>query len=209
MSSNLTATSHAILGLLAIRPWTTYELTQQMKRSLNRFWPRAESKLYEEPRRLAASGLARATSDRVGRRPRTRYSINPAGRRELATWLSEPSAPPALECEHLLKVFFAEHGSKADLLATLAGLGAWAHDRLVEDAEIADSYLGGTGRFPERTAQLALVGRYISDYAEMTRRWADWATDVVQAWPDEVTDATPSLEALQVIVDRRPAGANP
>src|SRR4051794_33638678 len=45
----LTTTSHAILGLLAIQPWSTYELTRQMDRSLGRFWPRAHSKLYEEP----------------------------------------------------------------------------------------------------------------------------------------------------------------
>ena len=54
----LTTTSYAILGLLAVRPWSTYELTRQMDRSLGRFWPRAESKLYEEPKKLAAQGLA-------------------------------------------------------------------------------------------------------------------------------------------------------
>ena len=43
----LTSTSYAILGLLAVKPWTTYELAQQMDRALGRFWPRAESRLYE------------------------------------------------------------------------------------------------------------------------------------------------------------------
>ena len=43
----LTPTSYAILGLLAIKPWTTYELAKQMDRTLNRFWPRARSKLYD------------------------------------------------------------------------------------------------------------------------------------------------------------------
>ena len=46
-SGRLTTTSYAILGLLAIKPWTTYELAQQMDRSLRRIWPRAKSKLYE------------------------------------------------------------------------------------------------------------------------------------------------------------------
>ena len=46
----LTTTSYAILGLLSLRPWTTYELAQQMQRALGQFWPRAESKLYEEPK---------------------------------------------------------------------------------------------------------------------------------------------------------------
>ena len=35
----LTTTSYAILGLLAVKPWTTYELAQQMRRALGQFWP--------------------------------------------------------------------------------------------------------------------------------------------------------------------------
>ena len=67
-----TPTSYALLGLLAIKPWTTYELAAQMDRTMNRFWPRARSKLYEEPKKLVALGLAQASKEAVGRRPRTR-----------------------------------------------------------------------------------------------------------------------------------------
>ena len=55
----LTTTSYAVLGLLAIKPWSSYELTQQMDRSLGRIWPRATSKLYEEPKKLVEHGFAR------------------------------------------------------------------------------------------------------------------------------------------------------
>src|SRR5688572_5469801 len=51
-----TTTSYAILGLLSVRRWTTYELAKQVQRSLNWFWPRAERKLYDEPKRLVADG---------------------------------------------------------------------------------------------------------------------------------------------------------
>src|SRR3989440_1164812 len=122
---SLTTTSYAILGLLAIKPWTTYELTQQMDRSLGRFWPRAQSKLYEEPKKLVAEGLARASKEAVGRRRRTVYAITPKGRRALAAWLTEPGAGPVLEFEQLLKVFFSENGTKADALATLAATAEW------------------------------------------------------------------------------------
>src|SRR6185295_17458042 len=83
----LTTTSYAVLGLLALRSWTTYELAEQMQRALGLFWPRAVSGLYEEPKKLVAAGLARATADDVGRRPRTRYAITPSGRRALASWV--------------------------------------------------------------------------------------------------------------------------
>src|SRR5436190_12097620 len=66
MAPALTPTSYAVLGLLAVKPWSSYELAQQMDRALGRFWPRAESRLYEEPKKLVAHGLARASSEMVG-----------------------------------------------------------------------------------------------------------------------------------------------
>ena len=83
----LTTTSFAILGLLAIRPWSTYELARQMQRDLRFAWPRAESNLYAEPKKLIAHGLASAASEPRGQRRRTVYTITPAGRRALAGWL--------------------------------------------------------------------------------------------------------------------------
>jgi PadR family transcriptional regulator AphA len=203
-TTGLRPTSYAILGLLAIRPWSTYELTQQMHRSLRRFWPRAQSKLYEEPKRLAELGLATATLELVGRRRRTRYAATPEGRRELARWLGESAAPPVLESEQLLKVFFAEHGTKVDLLTTLEGARSWAEASLNQDAQIAASYVTGSGPFPARTAQLALVGRYLSDFADMTRRWAQWATEEVAAWPEDIAAAPPSVDTLRVLAGRGP-----
>src|SRR3954470_20471000 len=99
MASELTTTSYAILGLLAIKPWTTYELAQQMGRALGQFWPRAESKLYEEPKKLVAHGLARASKETVGKRARTVYTITPKGRKALAAWVPKPGAGPSVEFE--------------------------------------------------------------------------------------------------------------
>lgn len=202
MSSRLTGTSYAILGLLAIRPWSTYELTQQMERSMRRFWPRAASKLYEEPKKLAALGLATASQELVGRRPRTRYAATAEGRRALANWLSQTPAAPALECEPLLKVFFAEYGTKDDLLATLENLRSWAEATLRDDARIAESYASGTGPFPARAAQLALVGRYLADFADMTMQWTQWATDVVSEWPDDISQAPEQADTMRQIARR-------
>src|SRR3954469_5697273 len=94
----LTTTSYAILGLLALRSWTTYELAKQMERTLHYFWPRAESRLYEEPKNLVAQGLAHAEKTYVGKRARTIYSITPEGREALKEWLATEASPPALQC---------------------------------------------------------------------------------------------------------------
>jgi PadR family transcriptional regulator AphA len=63
----LTTTSYAILSLLALREYSAYELIQRMERSLQFYWPRAQSKLYEEPKKLVAAGFARSREEPAGR----------------------------------------------------------------------------------------------------------------------------------------------
>ena len=43
-TESLTTTSYAVLGLLCLRDWSTYELNKQMQRSMRLWWPRAESR---------------------------------------------------------------------------------------------------------------------------------------------------------------------
>ena len=203
----LTPTSYALLGLLAIKPWTTYELAQQMDHTLSRFWPRARSKVYEEPKKLAAAGLARATKDSVGRRPRTTYAITPKGRRALARWLAEPGEGPVLECEQLLKVFFADSGSTTELIHRLRELRAWVQQGTAVNIDVGRAYLEGRGDFPERSAVNQLVGRFIDDFLEMTDRWAEWAEELASTWPDDPRLAEPDAASLEETVTRSQARA--
>jgi PadR family transcriptional regulator, regulatory protein AphA len=199
---SLTTTSYAILGLLAIQPWSTYELARQMERSLGRIWPRAESKLYEEPKKLVAHGLVRASSERTGQRARTVYSITPAGRRALAAWLADPGEGPVLQFEQLLQVFFSENGTKQDILATLAAAGCWSRERIAESLAVGQQYLTGQGPFPQRQAQLYVTVRFINDFYALVGNWAKWATRVVEAWPDDPRAAEVDPAALGDTVRR-------
>ena len=87
----------ALLGLLAIedspRPWTSYELTTQTRRSLFWFWPRAVRRLYDIPKKLVAAGYAQAHKHATGRRGSTRYTITGAGKQALRDWLELPGEP--------------------------------------------------------------------------------------------------------------------
>lgn len=203
----LTPTSYAILGLLAIRPSTTYELAKQMDRTLNRFWPRARSKLYEEPKKLLAHGLAEAHPEARGRRPSTVYAITPRGRQALAAWLAADSSEPVFESEHLLKVFYAEHGTTAHLRDTLLDLRAWCARLTEQNILVGTSYLAGTGPYPERLATLVLTGRFLDDYLEMIDRWAGWAGEVVADWPERPAEASADLAALAETVQQARARA--
>jgi len=198
-SGSLTTTSYAILGLLAVRPWSTYELTQQMERSLGHLWPRAASKLYEEPKKLVAHGLARARADAVGRRTRTVYSITPRGRRALARWLDEPGEGPVLEFEQLLKVFFSDQGTTPALRSTLAAARAWAVEQSERSAAIGRQYLAGAGPFPARIPQQVLTVGFLNEFFAVVHRWALWAEALTDDWPDDPSAATVAREVVEAI----------
>jgi PadR family transcriptional regulator AphA len=198
----LTTTSYAILGLLAIKPWTTYELTLQMDRSLNRIWPRARSRLYEEPKKLAARRLASSRKESVGRRPRTVYSITPKGQRVLAAWLAEPAEGPTLENEIGLKLFFAEHGTKRDALERVADARRWAEHELQAHVERARDSVEGRAPFPERVAIHSILGRFFVDFADMVADWADWAAGEIDRWPDDPANAEPDWEMIREVARR-------
>jgi len=211
----LTTTSFAILGLLSVRPWPAYELTGQMKRGMRHTWPRAETRLYQEPKNLVAHGLATARTEVNGRRSRTVYSITPSGRRALARWLEAESAPPQMESEAVLRATFADAGSKDALLAALASLRAHGEELRQHLGDQAADYLATGGPFPERLHLIALIGRFLSDYAELLAGWAHWAEDTVAGWPATgPADAVPiPSEVFDLVLQRarrtRPPGQPP
>lgn len=81
---------HAVLGLLARRPSTGYELTRTFDRSLRTSWNARHSQIYPELAKLRAAGLVEVVAR--GARRSTTYGITAAGREELRRWLVE--APP-------------------------------------------------------------------------------------------------------------------
>lgn len=202
----LTTTSFAILGLLALRSWTTYELAQQMRRALGQFWPRAESKLYDEPKKLVARGYATATTEHVGKRRRTVYAITEAGRKALGDWMPGPSTGPVFEFEGLVRIFFAEHGTKRDVLGAIEAARRWVDQRYDESGGISRSYIEGEGAFPERLPWLILCGRFLQEMIDGVERWADWAEQTVSEWPDDPRLAEPDLAALAMMASNADRG---
>ena len=204
---SLTTTSYAVLGLLAVKPWTSYELTQQMERSLGRFWPRTVSKLYEEPKKLVDHGLARTSSEQNGQRTRTIYNITAKGRRILAAWLQEPGEGPVIEFEQLVKVFFAENGTRSDTLNTLKAAQEWARARSAESLTVGETYLQGEGPFRERLPELQLASRFITDFYLLVLNWARWAATIADTWPEDPRQARHEPDVLAETVERARIGS--
>ena len=195
----LTTTSYGVLSILALRDHSTYDLTRQMRISLHYMWPRAESNVYAEPKRLVAAGLASSREEWTGSRRRTIYSITDAGRAALAEWLASPSARQRYESEGVLKVLFAENGTKDDLLATIRGIREDAIAVRDHFLQFADVYEAGEGQYPDRFDLSALAARLLCEQQAATERWATWAEDVVSGWDEpsgaEVTWGIETLRA--------------
>jgi len=195
----LTTTSYAVLALLALQPWTTYQLATQMERSLGWIWPRAVSRLYEEPKKLAAAGLATSHPQSTGRRRSTVYAITPAGRQALAAWLAEPGTGIVLECEALVKIAYADQGTREGLLANLAALINDTTAKLHFGEMIAGSYLEGRGPFQERLPLSGLMWRFLWEFQLTVLRWARWAYAEVEAWPDDLSQLDAIAEFTRIV----------
>jgi DNA-binding PadR family transcriptional regulator len=205
--AELTTTSYAILGLLNIKPWSAYDLTQQAQRSLRYAWPKSESHLYAEPKRLVRLGFARVTEAPAGPvRTRQVYRITASGRRALKRWLESEPEPPQLEFEALLRVFYADATDKEALLSTLTHTQNDLYRRYAEGMALVEAWLDGEAPFPERLHISALVAVFIRDLLSLLIQWSEFAQHEIERWPrTEGLGMTPRTRALfQRIVDEQP-----
>jgi PadR family transcriptional regulator, regulatory protein AphA len=182
-------TSNAILGLLALRPrWSAWELATQLGRNMRFFWPRAESRIYDEARALDAKGLARATRTMHGRRQRTTYSITPGGRRAVRKWMATPPRATTLECEPILRVLLADLGTTDELLTAIAQVRRDGEAVLAVGRVVGGEYLAGTAPFQDDVHARALVFDFLTHHALALIEWADRAEAAVAEWPDATDD---------------------
>jgi DNA-binding PadR family transcriptional regulator len=181
--SRLSTAGFGILGLLALRPFSAYELAQQIHRGLRYMQPASERNLYAEPKRLAAAGLVRMRRQQVGRRSRTIYEITPAGRDALRRQLATPPAPPQLEFEALQRLIFADQASKEDLLAALDTTSQQVQQLLEDGLQQVRGYQADGGPFPQRLHLIVLFARFYVDFLLLLRDWVALARREVASWP--------------------------
>lgn len=137
--------TYGLLGLLATRSWTGYELTQQVQRSLRFAWPTSEGHLYREQKRLVALGWAIVEDEPVGQRTRNRYTITDAGRDALQSWLATDPEEPHFQIEGLLRIFFADRGTPEQLAGSMHTTAEMARSMLGELQNFVDEYLDEGG----------------------------------------------------------------
>ena len=197
MSTRMTTSSFAVLALLDLRPWTGYELTHQAQRSLRYAWPKSERLLYSEPKKLVELGFANSHQEESGGRTRNVYTITAEGREALGEWTSTRTQPPRLEIEALLRLLFADHGSREDVLGALDDLESDIGEHHEAIVELMASYLDGGHPFPQRTHLSVLFATFQIEIFKTIERWIEFARDEIDDWPaTRDLGMTPRTEAL-------------
>jgi DNA-binding PadR family transcriptional regulator len=201
--------------MLAVRSWTGYELTQQVRRSLRFIWSTSEGHLYREQRHLVSLGWATVEDEPTGRRSRKRYTITDAGRTALSAWLQSEPEEPHLHIEGVLRAFYADQGSPDDLAASLRSTATSARAMLDELTSFASEYLepggpqemletsaGATsveplvfkGRpvYPDRLTAVSIAVDLTSQLLELVDEFSSTTSNEVAGW---TSTSDPSLAA--------------
>lgn len=204
MPRELNVTSYAILGCLAMRDWAAYDLTMEMQRNLVYFWPRAESAIYVEVKRLREAGLATSRVVPRGRsRRRTVYAITPKGREALRAWLAEPPRRGVLlESEGLLRLLLAG-AFPPDPAVVLDALQALERDAaaLVEAGLIVGrEFIDGTHQFQDQVRWRAHINDFIVRYGAFVLEWTQQTRAMVAAW-DRADESEIGRDAVALVAD--------
>ena len=170
-SPDLSTSCLAVLGLVAIRPASGYELVAFADRSIAYFWSIPRSQLYRELARLEKLGLIAGTRVSQTSAPDKRvYEISEEGRVVLAAWVESPSLPTVGSKNGLLlKVFMARHARPESIAALLRAYRESVELHLVDLGAIAEQ----------------LAGREKARLGRLTARWGILHAEASLAWLDE------------------------
>jgi DNA-binding PadR family transcriptional regulator len=218
--------TYGLLAMLAVRSWTGYELTRQVHRSLRFIWPTSEGHLYREQKRLVTLGWAVVEQEQTGRRTRNRYTITQAGREALAKWLATPPEEPHLQIEGVLRAFYANLGSPADLHQSMTTTAEQAHSMLATLQGFVREYLAeggpmdmleqaisgpgdrrtfhGRTMFPERLPSVALALDITTRLLEQVERFFDIEAAPVRE--GQLPDPAATRRRLEEILARAEEG---
>jgi PadR family transcriptional regulator, regulatory protein AphA len=162
---------HALLGALADRPRSGYELLKHFEQSLAYAWPASHSQIYPELARLLSENLIEQTS--AGPRGSKTYALTDAGLTEVQRWLRETQPDRRVRNDALLRMFFLWLLEPDEARAHLARERAYWQEIMDELREIETQPVGPTRK--DRAFRLSLEGGIHMVDARI--RWLDWAVE--------------------------------
>ncbi len=185
----LTATSYALLGLLARKPQSAYELNTQMQYSAIRvYWPRVESHVYTEPKKLLHHELVSEKKEKLNGRNRTVYTITAKGTMILRQWLSnDDEVELRMQAEFMLKLVLANSGDAANARQTLEKSLLSTHNDLELAIEGIQRILSGDEMDLDGVPYNGIVINLMADILIARYRWGHYALDSTQNLDDQTS----------------------
>jgi DNA-binding PadR family transcriptional regulator len=176
----LSATAKVILGMLAARPRSGYEIKQLVDSSARFFWAASYGQIYPELKRLEKAGLIRGDDSSTGARQRTTFRLTAEGKRAAREWMAQP--PEVLEArdEGLLKLFFAgsiEPARAAEIARERAAASRAKAEQLRAIAEQVDESGKPEGPDVRPDSGSLAVLRYGIEASEWTAEWFERAAE--------------------------------
>jgi DNA-binding PadR family transcriptional regulator len=181
----LSATGKVILGMLAARPRSGYEIKQLVDSSARFFWAASYGQIYPELKRLEKAGVIAGDDSSTGARQRTTFRLTAEGKRAARDWIRKP--PEVLETrdEGLLKLFFAgsiDPNRAAEIARERAAMSRAKAEQLRRIAEEVDEVRRPTeGPAARPDAGSLTVLRFGIEMSELT---AEWFEDVAEELAD-------------------------
>ena len=161
------AVTWAVLGLIAQRPRSGYDIKRSVDRTIRHFWAASYGQIYPELKRLEEAGWVAGDNAPRGGRSRRVYSITAAGTQALQGWLAGLETRVEMRDESLLRLFFADTLPRDYALGLLAGRREGYRQML----EYLKSLDDGSG-VPDPPF-VDLVYRWGLDYCEWGIQWCD------------------------------------
>jgi PadR family transcriptional regulator AphA len=176
----LSATGKVVLGMLAARPRSGYEIKQLVDQSARFFWAASYGQIYPELKRMEQAGLVTGSEASQGARQRTIYKLTADGKRAAREWIEQPPQTLELRDEGLLGLFFAGSINPERTPEIARERAAIAREKAAElraIEEMVDGKTGNGGPEAEPDPGSLTVLRYGIEMSEWTAAWFERAAD--------------------------------
>lgn len=179
---------HALIGLLAERPASGWDLARRFEEVLGTVWPAGHPQIYGELRKLRIDGLIEIESE--GPRGRTTYRPTQAGLAEVRRWLSSPDVDHTIRMETLLRSVFFWLMTPGDLAAHLDREAAYFRALAGAYRELAEAKDRGDFGYSPQTQSLRIAVEAGLRITRALAEWAEWAKSAAAVSADEPSRGT-------------------
>jgi DNA-binding PadR family transcriptional regulator len=185
----LSATGKVILGMLAARPRSGYEIKRLVDNSARFFWAASYGQIYPELKRLEAAGLITGSDASQGARQRTVHRLTAKGKRAAREWIDRPPQTFEMRDEGLLELFFAgsiNPARTAEIARERAATAAAKAGELRSLEELISEHGQAEGPEHNPDAGSLTVLRYGIEMNEWAAEWFERAADDLELKTERV-----------------------